>query len=259
MHNIDIRNLEPQLANLRAYWLGWGTEDRRTDGVTLYRSGIAHPRLNAVLRIEETDVLSAVRTARHDLADVPWLWDVSGDTAPGVAEALLSAGAVPAGSMPIMALDLSTLPEAHVAVRPLTLARTDEQTVEDHVIAYSPSMGVPETERGRALASERSRAYPDAAFERYHARIGGDVVGTAEILVKDGVAGLYLVSTGPRWRRRGIATSLSMHVLLRSRELGARVATLQASPDGEPVYRRLGLTEVARTRSFIVDRPNSPS
>ncbi|GAA4224836.1 hypothetical protein FHR32_006838 [Streptosporangium album] len=42
---------DPQLANARDYWLGWGSADRSDGDLTLYRSGVANPQLNGVPRV----------------------------------------------------------------------------------------------------------------------------------------------------------------------------------------------------------------
>ena len=38
-----IIDLEPQLANNRAFWLGFATGPRQYDGITLYWSGLPDP------------------------------------------------------------------------------------------------------------------------------------------------------------------------------------------------------------------------
>jgi hypothetical protein len=71
-----INDLEPQLANCRDFWLGWGEADRADDGLTYYRSGLAHGQLNGVLRLRssgEGEVDRALARAKSALAGVPWL------------------------------------------------------------------------------------------------------------------------------------------------------------------------------------------
>ncbi|WP_369373188.1 GNAT family N-acetyltransferase [Promicromonospora sp. Populi] len=255
MPSTDIRDLDPLLANIRAYWLGWGVDVRRDDGVSWYRSGIAHPRLNAVLRVDDPDVVGTLTDVRRNLDGVPWIWDVNLDSAPGTEEALLEAGAEPIGSMPIMALDLAKLPEETAGSSEVRFAQTDVDAVAQQVSTYAASMGVPDDQYERTVAVEQVRSYPGMRFERFHASIDGELVGTAETLVNGEAAGLYLVATPADRRRQGIASALSAYALRRARDLGARIATLQASEPGEPVYRGIGFEEVGRTRSFIVPTP----
>lgn len=46
-----IADAVTRLANARDYWLGWGSADRSDGDLTFYRSGVAHPQLNGMLRV----------------------------------------------------------------------------------------------------------------------------------------------------------------------------------------------------------------
>jgi ribosomal protein S18 acetylase RimI-like enzyme len=68
--------------------------------------------------------------------------------------------------------------------------------------------------------------------------------------VEDDVA-VHYVATESDFRRRGLASRLIRAALTEAREEGATTATLQASPDGLPVYERLGFRRVATLRAFL--------
>jgi len=63
--------------------------------------------------------------------------------------------------------------------------------------------------------------------------------------------GIHYVATEVGHRRRGLATMLLTAVMDRARSDGFRTATLQASPDGLPVYRRMGFREVGVLHAYV--------
>lgn len=78
------------------------------------------------------------------------------------------------------------------------------------------------------------------------AEIDGRPVTGAMVVVTHGVAGIYWVGTTPEARGRGLAELCTRAAGNAGFDLGARIAALQASVMGEPVYRRMGYFEVTR-------------
>jgi ribosomal protein S18 acetylase RimI-like enzyme len=65
-------------------------------------------------------------------------------------------------------------------------------------------------------------------------------------ILTHGVAGIYWVGTMPAARGKGLAELCTRAAGNAGFDMGARVASLQASVMGEPVYRRMGYIEVTR-------------
>jgi hypothetical protein len=77
---------------------------------------------------------------------------------------------------------------------------------------------------------------------------GGRPVAGAMVLVSHGVAGVQYVGTVEDARGRGYGELVTRWVGNAGFDLGARVAALQASDMGEPVYRRMGYETVTTYR-----------
>ena len=243
----SIHQIEPQLANLRSYWLGWGSSNTAHDDMPLYRSGLAHPLLNGVLRIRGRSVDEAVETGLRALDGVPHLWWIGADSDPGVLEQLQAGGGQLRSTLPVMAIDLKNVSEAELPGLAITRV-VDDATVSEYVEAYSDVFGIAPELRAAVVAKEKGYATAQSMVERFIGTLDGQVVGTAQLSMSHGVAGIYWVSTREPFRGRGIATALTTAALLAGRERGFRIGSLQASSLGAPVYRQLGFETVGEVQ-----------
>jgi ribosomal protein S18 acetylase RimI-like enzyme len=83
----------------------------------------------------------------------------------------------------------------------------------------------------------------------------GTPAAGAMTVVTHGVAGIYWVGTTPEARGRGLAEFCTRAAGNAGFDLGARIASLQASVMGEPVYRRMGYVEITRYPYYVQFRP----
>lgn len=248
-----MTTFDAQLANCRDYWLAWGHADRMDGDVSFYRSGLPHGQLNGVLRAAggaAVDEYAGQLTER--LRGVPWLWWVGPDSGPDVADRLGAHGAELVGTVPVMAMAL----DRPVPVDPPPGVKIEtDAALPKWVDVYCACFGVPAAAVDDTLRVETERT--DAGpVVRFAATVEGRLVGTALLLTTHDVAGVYVVTTTPEYRRRGIGTAITAAALETARERGYRVATLQASSLGEPVYRRMGFEKVAAYRMYRFPEPS---
>jgi GNAT superfamily N-acetyltransferase len=90
---------------------------------------------------------------------------------------------------------------------------------------------------------EGLRAENVAAFL---ARADDRPVGIAMTIVSHGIAGIYWVGTTEEMRGRGLGWTMTASAVSAGLEMGASIASLQASPMGEPLYRQMGFETIFR-------------
>jgi len=138
-----------------------------------------------------------------------------------------------------MALDLERLP----------LDETDERvSLATDVPEYGDGFG-------RALM-EMVRRHPHR-FAHAVARVDGAYAGHATVHVVGGRyagAGIYDVDVLPSRRRRGLGRALTLAVCRAAARAGARIATLNATGEGELLYRALGFRSLGLGQTWWIHR-----
>ena len=126
----------------------------------------------------------------------------------------------------------------------------DDETREDYLSvlrgSFTPAQGTPPEVFDGYFGTVASLHAPNVrtvvAYEQ------GRPVAGAMVIVSHGVAGVQYVGTVEDARGRGYGELVTRWVGNAGFDLGARVAALQASDMGEPVYRRMGYETVTHYR-----------
>jgi GNAT superfamily N-acetyltransferase len=86
-------------------------------------------------------------------------------------------------------------------------------------------------------------SHPGAAATLYQARVDGQTVCILGTMDHDDDLGFYFVATHPDHRGLGLASRLMTVALLDAALRGLQSSSLQGSPMGQPVYRKLGYAD----------------
>jgi GNAT superfamily N-acetyltransferase len=89
------------------------------------------------------------------------------------------------------------------------------------------------------------------------ARIDGRAAGVAMTIVSHGVAGIYWVGSSKEARGRGLGWATTATAVNAGFDLGAGIASLQASPMGESLYRSMGFETIFSYRLLACPPPGT--
>jgi GNAT superfamily N-acetyltransferase len=120
-----------------------------------------------------------------------------------------------------------------------------------------------------AAASYQSIGFPPEVFGTYTnnavllaenvvafiAYLDGEPVGIAMTIVSHGVAGIYWVGSLEQARGKGLGRAVTAAATNAGFELGAEIASLQASPMGKPLYEAMGYETLFNYRLFMSPAP----
>ena len=99
----------------------------------------------------------------------------------------------------------------------------------------------------------------EKALEASHVRhflgkLGETPAATATLVLEGTLAGIWNVGTLREHGRRGIGTAMMQYALRDAGDLGYRESMLLASPEGLPLYQRLGYTALGTIKTFVPAR-----
>lgn len=171
-----------------------------------------------------------------------------------LAQAAGAAGLNPVFEMPEMVLERRakerSLPSG-VELRRLASAADADSFWRIATSAYADNGFPPEIFR---YYEDHSGLVADNAVA-FLADLEGKPVGIAMTIVSHGVAGIYWVGTLAEARSKGIGEAVTTAAVNAGFDLGGEIASLQASPMGEPVYRRMGFETIYRYRLLMRSPP----
>ena len=163
----------------------------------------------------------------------------------------MSAGLKPVGESPCMLIETPvTEPRLPDGIR-IERFREERQVLDAVAInaeAYE-AIKLPAREarsyfgRPKALLSDRVEGF--VAYRDQHP------VSTALTIFSEDAAGVYWVGTANQARRHGLGELCTRLATNAGFAHGAKVIALQATPFGEPIYKRIGYRTYDRTRRFM--------
>jgi hypothetical protein len=217
-------------------------------------SGEPHPLGNFAVLSAPGDLATA-RAAVEPLAAAPVpsavLFPDMEAPADGAAY-LAGRGYVAHGGLPAMGVDIArlkatALPAGYEFVR-VGSGADGEEWVRQFAAGYELPLGVARYFSPVAVGADTAA---DSPLQFFAIRRNGVTVSTSACCLKDGLAGIYCVSTVPDERRKGLGEHATAEPLRLAAKLGYGVGVLQSSEAGYSVYRKLGFEDFGGVPIFI--------
>jgi len=150
-----------------------------------------------------------------------------------------------------MAVDLTAVPEDSPSPGGLKIITVeDAETLRNWIHVASIGFKVPE-EFENAWYDFFVEAVFDPRFRTYLALLNGQPVGTSQLFLSAGVAGIYNVTCLPEARGQGVGTAMTLTPLRDAQLMDYQVGILQASERGYRVYRRLGFQDFGKLSVYL--------
>lgn len=214
------------------------------------------PPGSAVLmtRFDDATVAERVQSVLANVAQhvSSLYWPVYCADMPVNLEQVLAAVGCTAGCVPWMLADLAALPE---------LAWPEELRVEQVHDLVMLEVWKQVSAQGFEIDPQGVQIYYDAYARQIKAgssevqqHIGfwrDQPVTSSTLLLADGIAGIYDVSTPPQFRRRGFAAAITQAIVREARDRGYQHACLMSSEMGAGVYSRVGFSTRVQFPEYV--------
>ena len=122
----------------------------------------------------------------------------------------------------------------------------DAEALRAQVLATAAGFGAPNPEEVLPVFPASLLDDERVSFFAGYADGSSEPVATAACVVAEDAVGVYAVTVLDSHRRRGFGAAMTWAAVRAGAQAGVPVVALQASPMGEPVYRRMGF-ETVRT------------
>jgi GNAT superfamily N-acetyltransferase len=223
-----------------------------SDMIRLCCRNLPNAFFNSVVRLRLADVPAQVNAALdlYEDACLPTMWWLDQAVQPANLADYLQQRGFRGEIMPSMALDLTRLASSAPPV-PLhfRLTRvTDDAALQTWCRVNSMPYHFMDYINAAFFQCYQRQGYaPEGALHHYLGWLEDEPVACSSLFLSAGVAAIYSLATLHQAQRRGIGTAMTYYPLRFAYTRGYRIGVLTATPEGYPMYTRLGFQEICQT------------
>lgn len=235
------------------YWSSLNASLYQSGSIWAMKTGIASADLNMVWNEKPLSAgdAKAIQHIKKDFQKdrLPfWWWIFPRAQSPNTIALLKAEGFSHVESIPSMLVDLTLLHNEETRDTAVSIIRVRNKKELDlwEEVSFTGFDFPPETKEQFHRFVGTFNLRENAAQKFYLALLNGKPVATSSLFLNDNVGGIYFVTTLAEQRKKGIGLELTYATMRFARLAGARLATLQSSPDGLRVYLQAGFKEYCK-------------
>lgn len=247
-----IKTIEEVFFANSRYWGRLNSSLYNSGSIWAMNTGIESADLNMVwnekpLAAGDGKTIQDIKKHFREIALPFWWWVFPGAQSQSTTEMLKAEGFSFVDGIPSLLADLAALPgDRHdTSLQIMQISNKEELSLWEEV-SFAGFDFLPETRQQYhrfVAAFNLSSGSPQKCFL---ACLNEKPAATSLLFLHEKAGGIYFVSTLARFRKKGIGLALTLATMYFAKQSGARLVTLQSSPDGLRVYQQAGFKEYCR-------------
>jgi GNAT superfamily N-acetyltransferase len=225
-------------------------------GLVWFETSIRHDVFNRVLqaRLAPNTASTAIdKVVSHfQRQRMPFLWHIGASSFPASLGSLLEErGLIHHETEPEMMLDLSKFNENISIASGITIHPVNTETLLQQWLHIWELGSLEEVIHLWFTFYREAYLHRETPLRLYLGTLDDEPVATSGVFLGESVATIGPIGTLPHLRRQGIGATMTLAALREARAQGYRIATLNASPMGIEIYRRIGFRECGSSSLYL--------